>query len=546
MLCLSAVVAFGFIPASFRFQSTAGTWQDDYDLMFDPCRILEIDGFRLYTNLANYATGNEEQFGANRSNLFLVGGSAHQGWGVAPAGIFDHYQFEQPLFTGLFSPDSLDSLFGQGRSTWTEWRDLDSNGSYDFKRVVVTERNAWRKGSADDFYLGAGIRLGEGTVRLGAGLVWNNGIIEATNPDSDFIRHNYDSSLVAGRFTYQSDDTGHYTQLSGEDRKRLVLSGWFNLGESWELAALLAPGLITRDDRDSRTEKSFTNFNPGSGAPTDFAQLGIEEWTKSPYSGFDVPGQLQLVSRNEKTETWWSLSGFFQEQKLGADGGRHYVASYHRTLNPGDSSYQDTTVHNWRGAIANWGMGLGLLRRHYVSAKLDLGWGVNLGLRWGVDSLADEESERERVVYDNGDSLANRLDYTRTTTRAESWLRRTTGTHAFATVPVGLEFRPIGPVALRLGALPTFIWNDVVTTEQLLALAPAKSRTDYGDGTFTETVEEVARHPDSREQTRGFNQTTQLTYGAGFKPIDNLQIDLMGFANLTNLTGWRVSATLRF
>ncbi|MEO0079915.1 MAG: hypothetical protein ABIK44_04475 [candidate division WOR-3 bacterium] len=544
VLCLGWAMAFGFIPQSFRLQSTAGIWDDDYDLMFDPARILEIEGYRLWTNLSNYATGNDEQFGPGRSNLFLVGGSTGKDWQVAPAGIFDHYQFERPLFTGLFGPDERDSLFGRGRSSYAEWRDLDSNGTYDFKRVMITERNAWRRGSGDDCYFGVGTELG--AARVGAGFIWENGKVEFTNPEFDYILHNYDSSLIAGRLTWLHDDTGKFRQFSGSDAKRLVLSGWFKLGETWELGAMLKPGFITTDDRLERTEKSRTDFNPGVGSPTDYEQSSLDEWWKSPYSGFDLPLTVQLVLRNDAYETWWSLGGFYASQRLGSDGGGRSVATYHRTLNPGYTTEWDTMIHNRAGARSGSGLNLGLVRRHHLAEKLEFGFGVNLGLGFGVDSLLDELQEWERVVYDNGDSLQNVFDYTRTTTSAETWLERTTASQAKAAVPVGLEFRPITPVALRLGALPTFLWENVTTTHQLLALAPRKSRTEYGDGSFSERVDEVERSPDSRERRTSFTQTTQLTYGAGFRPVENLQIDLMGFANLVDLTGWRLSATLRF
>ncbi|MBM3314819.1 hypothetical protein FJY71_03120, partial [candidate division WOR-3 bacterium] len=60
---LLAASAAGFLPQSFRLQSTAGVWYDDYDLMFDPALLLDVDGHRIYTNLSNYVTGSEAQFG---------------------------------------------------------------------------------------------------------------------------------------------------------------------------------------------------------------------------------------------------------------------------------------------------------------------------------------------------------------------------------------------------------------------------------------------------------------------------------------------------
>ena len=36
-------LSFGLVTESFRYQSTAQLWEDDYDLLFDPARIPEIE-----------------------------------------------------------------------------------------------------------------------------------------------------------------------------------------------------------------------------------------------------------------------------------------------------------------------------------------------------------------------------------------------------------------------------------------------------------------------------------------------------------------------
>jgi len=41
-------LSFGLVTESFRYQSTAGLFEDDYDLLFDPARIPEIGGARAW------------------------------------------------------------------------------------------------------------------------------------------------------------------------------------------------------------------------------------------------------------------------------------------------------------------------------------------------------------------------------------------------------------------------------------------------------------------------------------------------------------------
>ena len=49
-----------------------------------------------------------------------------------------------------------------------------------------------------------------------------------------------------------------------------------------------------------------------------------------------------------------------------------------------------------------------------------------------------------------------------------------------------------------------------------------------------------------KETNKENTPQTDYFYGIGWKVNDNLQIDLMGFSELTKLDNWRLSATLKF
>ncbi len=546
VLSLVAATCLAYLPQSFRHQSTAGVLWDDYDFLHDPALMLDIQGSRVYTSLSNYVTGNDAQFGSNRSNFFLLGGNSRFGAGPATAVIFDRYKFDQPLFTGLFSPDSLDSLFGSARSTYAEWRDPDSNGTYDYKRVSQTERNAWRRGASTDFFLGSGLFLAFARFRLGAALAWNREGIEFTDPDSDYVMHSFDSSLVSGRLTWAKDDTGRFRRSAGNDAKTLALSGWYDVRESLAAELSLAPGLIARSSSRHWATRRLTDYNPGLTEPKDFESFVADDVEGMPYSGLSLPLTLRLIARSEESETWWHVGTLLRSEKLGTGAQASHVGCYRHTLNPGDSSVADSTRHSYRGATSNTSLNAGMRRVQHLTDRLDLGFALNLNAGFFADSVFDTMGQVQVVTYDNGDSLQTIDDYVQTTTAAESWLRRKTGCYTALALPVGLEFRVIPSVALRLGALPILRWDDVTTTNQLLTWHPRKVRTVYGDGSFSERIDDEERSPASSETRRSFVQTTELSYGAGFRPVENLQIDLMGFANLTNLVNWRLSATLRF
>jgi hypothetical protein len=78
-LLVVASLSFGLVTESFRYQSTAGLFQDDYDLLFDPARIPEISGARLWTSLSNFVTGDEELFSGGSEPYIIIGGVAGLG-----------------------------------------------------------------------------------------------------------------------------------------------------------------------------------------------------------------------------------------------------------------------------------------------------------------------------------------------------------------------------------------------------------------------------------------------------------------------------------
>ncbi len=71
----------------------------------------------------------------------------------------------------------------------------------------------------------------------------------------------------------------------------------------------------------------------------------------------------------------------------------------------------------------------------------------------------------------------------------------------------------------------------------------------YGDGTraITYTPNPLDEQETGTSQTnQGKVSYTNYTYGAGWKVTENLQLDFMGFAQLTDLTNWKLSAVFKF
>lgn len=152
----------------------------------------------------------------------------------------------------------------------------------------------------------------------------------------------------------------------------------------------------------------------------------------------------------------------------------------------------------------------------------------------------------DTLMYDDGDAEENDGDdYTTVTREVVNYTHESVLGTTFFALPVAVEFPIHKKVDLRLGA--KYSWSKLKkdVTESVTFETPSYSRTEYGDGTVYESVddyEETSSHYINEEYESGVN----FTFGLGYKPNDNLQVDVMGFSNLVNLSGWRVSVVLLF
>jgi len=346
--------------------------------------------------------------------------------------------------------------------------------------------------------------------------------------------------------TYRRDDTSRYNDFFRQSTGALLLSGWFELKNGAQLGIGLGPQLLMENTGFNYTLDSRTDRSPGNPVVTDHTWLAAMQSNKLAYQGLQVPLNITLTSFGEKTESWLYVRGFYRTEMPTSDAGAVGFSSFEQTLNPGDSSGFDSTRHTYHGNRSSFGGSVRFKELYRIGERLNFGWSLQLGADYHADSLLDEMAEQGRARHDDGDSVPTHADYIQTIAGSELWLSREARRAAWLVLPVGLEFKLVPSVALRLGAQHQVTWSDRILTEQLISWSPRKTRTVFGDGSFRESIDTLARRSASSDHRTGFDQQTGFSYGAGFRPLDNLQIDLMGFANLVNLTGWRLSATLRF
>ena len=545
LMTLLVIVGLGlaYLPSSFRNLSTAYLFEDDYDLIFDPARIPLIEGSRLYTNLSNLVTADEETFGQSTANFYMLGGSTKIGK-FYPAVLYDHFAWKDPLWTGLRGQNN-DSLYGEGEVTNIIWRDLDSNGTYDYKSVDSRWAQSWQDTSDMDFLIGFGKNMGE-DKRIGLSYAFTSYQIKHINPDSNHVYDQNDSNLISGLYTFSRYDSAEGLSKTKGVYHNIHLSGWMDK-EKWSagIGVRFIPHSYTTERNYFDT--LYENRSPSDTAIVDYYMKKVDAVSMRPYSGFIVPVTLKLFYNwNEKTQSRIYLTYGMGMTDLSDDAGGHEYIYKDTLYRPGQMIVNDTVQHFYTGERNdNW---ISLMTQHFfnVSERFDLAFGLGFSNSTPVDELIDSAVTYRTTTFNHGDTLPDHDDYTAVTTGSEQWKTRTTGVVRTFTLPVGLEFKIFNPLVLRLGAEHTVTFSDSTTTDDLLRFVPQKIKTTYGDGVIEERMGTNQTRRPSTETEKETTHETEYCYGLGWAATDNLQIDLMGFARLTDLTNWKLSVTFKF
>lgn len=528
---------------SFRYQSTANLFEDDYDLLFDPARIPLISGSRAYTNLSNFVSNQEEQFGSRTENFLLIGGSTDL-FKIYPGVVLDKYGSKMPLPTGLFGQTGYDTLSGDAKTVVTEWQDLDNNGSYDHRVTEIEERKAWDESKDIDYYIGLGFKASD--LRLGISFFNTTTCNTFTNPYYNWIYDRTDSSLISSALTYRVNDTFTGPDKYKTDAKRLAISGWYDMDKlSLGIMAGFTP--ISRDSEYIHTGSTFENRSPANPAILDYYKSTMLDSFRKPWTGTYIPiGLTVFAYPKENIESRFYLNFFTHSEKLGDDATSFGHNTVDSTGLPGRALLDDMDSHEYQGNLTGKGIGFSTKQLFKVTDRFDLGFGLEFGARDWHDSTVDMSSSLRVYQYNNGDTIAGTEDYRVTTRSSQEWVKKVSGTAKTFAIPVGFDFRLVQSLSLRLGAIHSISRTDVTTTGLLSAFEPTHTRTEYGDSTFSESVGPESELQATSETVTTCEHNTYFTYGVGFNPIKNLQIDIMGFRNLTNLGNWKLSVTFKF
>jgi hypothetical protein len=304
---------------------------------------------------------------------------------------------------------------------------------------------------------------------------------------------------------------------------------------------------LSRDYSFEGRRRLSVDRSPANPLIADYVHAQVTDTMASPYSGNRMSAMLSVFCLpSAQVESRFYLSGSMQSQTMADDAGSFFAMTTDSVARPGTDTACDTTYGRYAGTQSNKSLSLSTRQLFTVTPAFRLGLGLGFSTAAFQDSLLRAFIDRSYTAHNNGDTISGHEDWRRRVSSSADWLMRGTSSTNALSLPVGIEYKVVPAIALRLGFSHTITWSDQTWIEQLVASSPALTRIDYGDGTYSEFLGTAETQPGRSETHKTTAHATRYTYGIGFNPIDNLQIDLMGFAKLTDLANWRLSATLKF
>jgi hypothetical protein len=529
-MLLTITIASAFVPISMRMRGLSpalvGIVDDEYsDIFYNPAFLNRIEGKRIYTNLSNLHGAGEDMF-FNKSyypemtsyNLF---GGITEVNGSKFGALFELGGYDYTI--------SLSEYETEIEGNTTEIDTVEESSRYKYTNTCLNL--LWGRKLSD----------------------FNLGVIIAPRWYSDY----YKSTSTEISYEINPEMNSYYYEYTEEEcSEKLfilpVLAGIVMGDASNEMAFSLSYGYkresseLPVDYLESELYNEITSY---------LAYRTEEYWKqeeKSTQGGF----YLALNGRNKKRFEDYSLA---------------YLGEISYAHKPTEVSYFDTTyectiddtvlmtreieselvTQSGSGAVNHFRIGFGVgLEKHFDILNTNTLFAIGLlpAFFTGKTTITMKPEQYQSYYYRN---YPDTLEYTVTSSSNETWEIVENFGGFTMTIPVGLETHLTNRLSLRLGATQNMMLKFKDTYEETLIDAGETSTYHRTKPTeITSTTQEPAEDLDSYyyqfENKVCFSTSTSYHYGLGFKITDNVELNVLNFANLTDLSNWMVGVNIKF
>lgn len=520
-LCVSAQFS------SFRYQSTAGILYGDIEHIIVPGEMAYVGGFNLYTNLSNFAGGGEDLLDTWSSSNYLVGG-----------------KFNYDVFHVAVLHRSSGNMYD-----WTlndidnYYEDLVGNTEYDFHYTDSMYDNDKDVYSSEDTY--AAVSYGDAeTMRIGFAY-WRDQYQFANFWNYNNFYNEYDVEFGDNLYNYYNgyDFEDHYSDVE----QRFLLSFYQPINEM---------------------DFGFTVFYEAGTEDDRYMELDSMNYDNAPNAAYDSYYQEVTSISENVIENTMLFGGMLVLRRDCEDYLGEFSAGYAYTMAPQtETFYEDeifwsfetepTAINNWTDENNDTMMTVDAntylvynnqsinANMRYVRKLEKVLFGVGAGFSANINAFEGNFEVYEHNVneYDDGDGVADAGDFVYEETGTYTVNYENNGMSHSIYLPVGVEWKANNSLCFRLGSRTSIMWYHDYESERYSAYEPMTAINTQGDGTITEwIIDDPSSRYDWDDEYHSFHKNTNYYYGAGWNVTDKFSVDFMGFSNLTDLSGWRVSA----
>lgn len=524
---------------SFRHQATQSI-EDDLDNGIDGTDIFKVEGARIYTNLSNLVSG-QEQFGNNATsaNTVVIG---------ATSPVYRNWKL-----TAFYGNDNL-TEYEEGEQTLINRLDTDADDVFDRfgSRYFYSSRGQYRP--ANTMLINIGKKLERGTE---IAFTYRRSTSE-TRIEIEDSTHYTLTNLNNDDLLALQDTSGHGKEIDLTSQNLYSLS-YSKPYRDWNLRGDLFLSMGNQKDNQESLSYTFVNNDPADllTTDTDLDSTAVDDTDE--YSANLLGVNLRLSDENEYG-VYWEISG-----------------NYGIIFGSGD--YKDITRER---TVDNYMIGTDVAEmnefsRESVTAPISVSgnamgikgrmeWKISDNVSFGLGLLANTFSlNREYEVeasnlsvedFDDGDNEVDDTDdyVTTSLTNQVQQIYTEKSNYNRIIIPAGIElnFGKNKDWYMRLGALSIGSKREAIRITDITSAQRDSTITVLGDGSSTETLGDAITYANWENKASQTEQDVYYSYGLGWKPSENLSLDLVGMFDATGVellsTDWlsslKLSATI--
>ena len=519
-------VALAIVPTSMRMRGLGpglvGIVDDEYsDLFFNPAYINRIEGSRVYTNLSNIHSGGDALF-----------------------------------FDPSYSPYLYYNLIGG----ITNYREMKIGG--------LLEIGGWNYEMTQDTFSirrESGNRQYIDTIKT---TTVNKNLGKAFNLIFGKKMEKFDVGLLIGPECFDTDASQKYEHIYYYRRNDSIIQYTYsqiemlNENKGWMIP--LTAGIIMGEPEnemafslgigEGKADFLYSSLMKDIDSMISFKSeiFGKQEQKQNVNStSFSLMGRNKRRSEEHSISYLAGLSYYTQPINVSM-----FDTSYSLFISP--SSKEEASLVNTQkgdGSMNYLGFGFGVGSEKYFEAmgmKNLFAIGAIPTFFTSKTKIKLDPMKSETTYYDNyyPDTLG--FQYKATFTNNETYDLKYSSCGFALSIPAGLETNLTERFVLRLGVTQDMVLKLKNTDEEVLTDAGWKYERDVTQGTslrdttITEPDNELDSWTTKTADKTKFETNTTYHYGLGFKVNDNIELNFLNFAQLTDLRTWVLGVNIKF